>query len=114
MAQMNIYDLLVRKTAVQVGVDERDVECIIYNGQWRATHEAIPLYKNIEIKGLGTFILRKRQLERQIRETEGHIKARKKRIDLNENPVYNNILLKNTEKYLQLLKTKLQEYENSN
>lgn len=66
MAQLNILDLLERKTSVTLNVAEEIVAKVIRH-KWKGAHDATNLYTSVEDSGLGKFSTRtKRILKRLI------------------------------------------------
>lgn len=54
---ISTLDLLVRKTAVQVNIDESTVEEVI-RFKWKSLHDAMLLSRAVEDSGLGKFKIR--------------------------------------------------------
>lgn len=79
MAQLNIQELSIRKTAVLVNVPENIVELVI-NFKNKSIHEALKGNKTVEDSGLGKFSIRKGVVLKKLRTVENVITVTKEKL----------------------------------
>lgn len=109
---INTLDLLTRKTAVLVRIDESIVEKVIRH-KWASLHESLSHNIVVEDSGLGKFKVRKKVAEKKLAQTLEKIDFWTQKFDEEQDERKKNTIsrrLNTLHSDLEYIKTKLNEF----